>query len=258
MQDRHSDRNRYFNELSETCEKYFLPYIQKFKDIGPESNILEIGCGEGGNLAPFSKIGCHVYGIDISVNRIKQARIFFAERGLSGEFSNVDIFKTEELKALYDVIIIHDVIEHIHNKQSFINIAKRFMKTDGIIFIGFPAWQMPFGGHQQIVENKNISKMPFIHLLPNPIYVSLLKAFSIKKERINELLDIKACKINIESFRRLIKTSRLRIVNEQMYFINPHYETKFKLKPRKLPSVLSKIPYLRNFLTTSVLYIIKK
>ena len=40
--------------------------------------VLEVGCGEGGNLLPFAKAGCRVMGVDIDAMRIEQARAFFA------------------------------------------------------------------------------------------------------------------------------------------------------------------------------------
>lgn len=258
MQDRHSDRKRYFRELAETSSRYYIPYIEQFRKITPEMRILEIGCGEGGNLLPFSKAGCSVTGIDISVNRIRQAKEFFAGENAAGNFINCDIFKAGNVEPVYDIVLMHDVIEHVHNKNEFLRVARDFLKEDGILFIGFPAWQMPFGGHQQTIPGRFVSKLPFIHLLPVGLYRSLLKAFSVSEAKISELLDIKECRVTIEMFRQKVAEEKLEIVDELMFFINPHYEIKFNLKPRKLCGVLRKIPYLRNYFTTSVFYLLRK
>lgn len=258
MQDRHTDRKRYFNELAVTSERYYIPYIENFVKIVPSMKILEIGCGEGGNLLPFARMGCYVKGIDISVNRIRQAKEFFAEENADGDFVNCDIFKAENVEPVYDIVLMHDVIEHVHNKNEFLRVARSFLKDNGLLFIGFPAWQMPFGGHQQTIPGKFISKMPFIHILPVPLYRGLLKMSSVSKTKIDELLDIKECKVTIEMFRRKAQEEKLEIADELMFFINPHYEIKFGLKPRKLYKALSGIPYLRNYFTTSVFYLLKK
>lgn len=92
MQKRHTNRKQYFRELAQTCEKYFLPFVENHLKITPEHRILEIGCGEGGNLSPFSKRGCEVTGVDISAVRIAEAKQFFQEEGLAGRFSCQDIF----------------------------------------------------------------------------------------------------------------------------------------------------------------------
>ena len=63
MQKRQSDRAMYFKELAATSRKYYIPYIQTYKAIKTGMNILEIGCGDGGNLLPFQKWGVTQLGL---------------------------------------------------------------------------------------------------------------------------------------------------------------------------------------------------
>ena len=76
MQSRQLNRRQYFNELAITSEKYFIPYIKRYRQIGKGTNVLEIGCGDGGNLLPFSRMGCDVVGVDMAEGRIKDTRKF--------------------------------------------------------------------------------------------------------------------------------------------------------------------------------------
>lgn len=250
MQKRHINRKQYFNELARTCEKYFLPFIEKHIQIIPDYNVLEIGCGEGGNLLPFSKRGCKVTGIDISDIRIEEAKQFFEEEGLPGKFLCQDIFSFETNEK-YDVIIIHDVIEHVPDKKRLLTMAVTHLNRNGLIYVGFPPWQMPFGGHQQICHNSVPSFMPFIHLLPKYLYKILLECMGESQRTISELMEIKECKMTIEHLKKLVKEINLQLVDEIYYFINPHYESKFGLKPRKTISLFAAIPFFRNFTTTS-------
>lgn len=142
MQQRHENRKAYFQELAATSELHFLPYIHRFTSVTPQSRILEIGCGEGGNLVPFARLGCRVTGIDLSENRIRQARQFFQEEGLPATFIASDIFQITQLEEAFDIILIHDVIEHISGKHRFLEHIKRFLAPGGILFISFPAWQI--------------------------------------------------------------------------------------------------------------------
>lgn len=252
MQQRHLDRQRYFHELSKTSEKFILPYLNEFITIKRGIHILEIGCGEGGNLLPFASKGCKVTGIDISSNRINQAKYFFRlNKVLNAEFICNDVFKYNFGDEKFDIIICHDVYEHIHDKIKLIRTIEQLLKPHGKAFIAFPPWQMPFGGHQQICHNRFISSCPFIHLLPHKIYTSILKAIGEPDYCINELIAIKRTRTNIENFRNVIQNSKLTILNHIYWFINPHYEQKFNLKHRKLWSFLSNLPYFRNYLTTS-------
>lgn len=54
MQKRHKDRQCYFNELANTSRSFYIDYVKQFISLSPSTHILEIGCGEGGNLLPFA------------------------------------------------------------------------------------------------------------------------------------------------------------------------------------------------------------
>lgn len=106
MQDRHTNRKRYFDELAVSSRKYFLPYLEEFFPITSSTRILEIGCGDGGNLLPFAERQCSVTGIDLAETRILQAREFFAESGCAAQFKAVNVFDMTPEKEKYDVILI--------------------------------------------------------------------------------------------------------------------------------------------------------
>lgn len=258
MQERHQDRRLYFQELARTSEHYFLPYIMHVKAVHTGVKVLEIGCGEGGNLVPFARLGCKVTGIDIATSRIRQARQFFQLEKLEGEFIAMDVFRFERGMGEYDIVLVHDVMEHILEKQSFLCHIRKFLKIDGVLFMGFPAWQMPFGGHQQIARNFWVSHFPFIHLLPQPLYKRLLYIGKETPDCVRELLHIRACRVTIEFFETEITRARYQIVDRNLWFINPHYEQKFGLKPRRLWPFLGRIPYLRNYFSTSCFYLLVK
>lgn len=205
MQKRQLDRAMYFKELATTSKKYYIPYIQTYKTIKAGMNVLEIGCGDGGNLLPFSKMGCCTTGVDIAEIRIKDAKRFFKESNAKGTFIASDVFKINNIEHCFDIIICHDVLEHISNKEQFLIGLKKFLSKDGIVFMSFPAWQMPFGGHQQICRSKVLSHLLFIHLLPTVIYRFLLKTFEENNGCIKELLSIKQTRISIEEFESLVK-----------------------------------------------------
>ncbi len=256
MQERHSDRERYFDEQARTTEKYYIPYIRRYMSRLPHE-VLEIGCGEGGNLFPFAKLGCAVTGVDIASGRIAQARRFFAGRGAEGTFIDSDIFKLTELEHRFSLILVHDVIEHIDDKVGFLEGIKRYLAPGGMVFVAFPAWQMPFGGHQQIARSRVVSHCPFLYLLPVSCYRGVLRSFREDEATVCELLNIKRTKCPVEKFQQVLHDTGYRITDRCLYLINPHYETKFGLTPRRLCCGIPSVPYLRNFFSTSCFYIIQ-
>ena len=122
--------------------------------------------------------------------------------------------------------------------------------------MGFPPFQNPFGGHQQICKHKVLSSTPYYHNLPIPIYRSILRLFNEPEKQIENLLEVKETGITIERFEKILKQTNYKIKKKVFYFINPNYEIKFGLKPRKQIALISSIPYLRNYLITTNYYLL--
>jgi len=260
MQKRHSDPLQYINEQILSTQRYIVPFIQQVKPIQASTQVLEIGCGEAGNLKPFLDLGCKCTGVDYSVGKIEKGREYYSTHPFSENIKLIseDIYKTNEFHSQFDIIIVRDVIEHIHDQNKFLGLMKDLMAPNGIAFFAFPPWQNPFGGHQQICNSKLLSALPYYHLLPVPLYKGLLKAFGESDDKIASLLEIKETGISIERFEKLVRKNNYKIVNKILYLINPNYEIKFGLKPRKQASLINKIPYLRDVLSTCGYYILMK
>lgn len=259
MQERHKNKLQYFNEQGLTSRRFVLPFLSNLTEFKSQTTVLEIGCGEAGNLKPFLDLGCHCTGIDISCGRIELAREFYSDhpnrRNITLICSDIYFVKPDRK---FDVIIMRDVIEHIPNQEKFMRFIKDFLHPNGLFFLAFPPWQNPFGGHQQICRGRLLSRLPWFHLLPRGLYTLFLKTMGENEGTINGLLEIKDTGISIERFERILRRENYKIHKRVFWFINPNYQTKFGLKPRKLVAVLSAVPLLRNFFTTAMYYVVGK
>lgn len=254
----HGDRKRYFEIQVQNTRNYVIPFIENYKPIVAGTRVLEIGCGEAGVLKAFTDMGCIGVGVELDEPRLVMAREWMQEELNAQKISFIskDIYKVnveEELKGKFDIIILKDVIEHIHDQPKLIGWMKSFLNKDGVIFFGFPPWQMPFGGHQQIMKGKFLSKLPWFHLLPAHLYKAILKT---GKENVAEMMEIKETGISIERFEKIVDKTGYSVVNKTHYLINPIYEYKFGWKPKKQNGLIQSIPWLRNFFTTCVYYLI--
>ena len=259
MQKRHTDPLRYLNEQIVSTQKHIVPFIQELKPLVAGMQVLEIGCGEGGNLKPFLDLGCICTGVDFSIPKIDKGKAYYSSHQNAANINLIseDIYKINEFQAKFDLIIVRDVIEHIHDQDKFLALMKTLMAPNGLAFFAFPPWQNPFGGHQQICENKFLSALPYYHLLPKILYKGMLKLLGESDGKIASLLEIKETGISLERFEKLVEKNGYKKQKRILYFINPNYEIKFGLKPRILARVFT-VPYLRNFITTCGYYLITK
>ena len=256
----HNDKERYFQMQAANARAYIVPFVEKHLAIKPGMRVLEIGCAEAGVLKAFTEKGCVTVGVELDEPRLVLAKEFLKaelEKGLIS-FVSKDIYKVDietELNGRFNIIILKDVIEHIHNQEKLIAWMQNFLTPDGVIFFDFPPCQMPFGGHQQVMTSKLMSKLPYFHLLPMPVYKSVLKLF---KQDVAAFAEIKETGISIERFEKIVHNTGYKVVNKTHYFLNPIYTYKFGWKPLHQLGIISAIPHVRNYFTTCVYYLITR
>lgn len=257
----HKDIKRYFHIQYLTAKDHIIPYLSEYINFDKPLRILEVGCGEAGVLKAFLEKGHSCTGIELEVKRIESAKQLFSEveRGDEITFIVRNIYDIDPIKdniEAFDLIILKDVIEHIPNQDKIIAELKKLSKPNGFLFFAFPPWYMPFGGHQQIMKNKFLSKFPWIHLLPTTLYRFILKSAGEQATTITELLELKETGISIERFNR-IASKHYSILNIKHWLINPIYQYKFGLKVKKLIFPLNSLPFIRNFYTTATYFVLK-
>lgn len=261
MHDRHRNKRRYFNEQALTTRRHVIPYLRQSMEVTPATRVFEIGCGEGGNLVPFLEIGCACVGVDFNQGKIDLSLRFLAEDLPDADVRLLvqDIYDASaDRLGTFDLIILRDVIEHIYDQRKFLAMVHRYLRPGGRIFFGFPPWRMPFGGHQQTCRSQFLSKLPWFHLLPRPVYGAVLKAFGETDHNVTMLQEIKDTGISIARFSQLVEETGYVFEQKDLWLINPNYETKFNLRPRSLPAVLGKLPWVKDFMTTCCYAVIRR
>ena len=259
MQDRHTNKERYFQEQDYTTRTYVIPFARSVMAVDPGTTVLEVGCGEAGNLKPFVDMGCESYGIDMSQSKIANAGKFFGDHPQRSRLHLIadDAYHlASHTDRKFDLILLRDTIEHIYNQEKFMAFIRHSLAEKGHMFIAFPPWMNPFGGHQQTCRSRVLSKLPYFHLLPRPVYKGILRLFGETPENIVSLMEIVDTRLTIERWERILRAENMVIHKRVFYFINPNYEVKFGLKPRIIWSWIGAIPWWRNFFITTAYYMI--
>jgi SAM-dependent methyltransferase len=257
----HKDKDRYFSMQLQNARTSVLPFVEHVMPIHEGMHVLEIGCAEGGVLKAFLERGCTGVGIELSPHRVELANEYLADeitnkKAIVISKNIYDVGIREISQSLFDLIILKDVIEHIHEQEKLMDRLKAFLKKDGKIFFGFPPWQMPFGGHQQVCKSKLLATLPYYHLLPKSLYKSMLKAGGESEATILDLMEVKETGISMERFERILEKLHYRIDARTIYLINPIYQYKFGITARKQIFPFKSIPYLRDFLSTCAYYLV--
>ncbi|MBN2031131.1 class I SAM-dependent methyltransferase [bacterium] len=232
-----------------TFLKTYLPY-DDYENI----RFLDIGSGEGGCLKFFNEKGAVCYGIEISKEGIQFA---IANNRKEIHFILGDICDCVLIHQLprMHIIIVRDVIEHIHQKKLALQNIKKLLKKEGVCFIAYPPKYSPYGGHQQNIKN-SFTRLPYIHLFPEFIYSKILKWTGVEPFQINSLLETHKNMISLKKIERMFSQIGFEILKKDMYFIRPSFEKRYGIKPRK--TIFNRIPVIKEFCTLGALYLLKK
>jgi len=125
-------------------------------NLPKNAQILEAGCGTGGNLQMLSRHG-QVAAMEldeIACQLANQRRVTHVKRGSLPD----DIPFTSQ----YDLILILDVIEHLDDDLSALKALYHKLKPGGYLLVTVPAYQFLWSEHDEINHHKR--RYQFKHL----------------------------------------------------------------------------------------------
>jgi len=95
--------------------------------------VIEVGCGAGGILQAFRESGCEVVGCDLDPRYVDYGR---TEHALDLRVGRLQDLKLERLA---DLVLYHDVLEHILDPIGELRHAKTVLAADGVVSVRIPS-----------------------------------------------------------------------------------------------------------------------
>ena len=126
--------------------------------------ILDIGCGIGTFVQRLRQFSGDVYGVDIDAERLRQG---------AARLPNLALAVGEHLPyaaETFDVILLHEVLEHVKDDAATLREATRVLRPGGHICIFCPNRLYPFETHGVFWRQKYLfGNIPFVNWLPDPL-----------------------------------------------------------------------------------------
>ncbi|MPZ15836.1 MAG: methyltransferase domain-containing protein [Chloroflexi bacterium] len=149
------------------------------------SRILDVGCGIGTYVSRFREFSDEVYGVEIEFDRVRVA---------ARKFPNVFNAAAEGLPFRdnsFDVILLHEVIEHVRNDRETVREAVRCVRPGGAVVIFAPNRLYLFETHGFFLGKRFVFRLlPFINYTPDIIRNLFCHHVRIYTQRgIRELFD---------------------------------------------------------------------
>lgn len=133
--------NETFGILSKSEKNYFSGELKKLgRKISPNSNVLEIGFGNGCFMQYAKKNGWEITGVEANLELVDIAKSL-GYKALHSD--DIGAIASDQ----FDMIAAFDVLEHIPQSDilNFLSQIKRMLKDGGVFIARFPNGDSPFG-----------------------------------------------------------------------------------------------------------------
>jgi SAM-dependent methyltransferase len=107
--------------------------------VGRTDRLLEVGCGEGGNLKLLETCAAGAVGVDYSFAKVHWASSHVG----NGRFVCADARQLPFRNDLFDVILCRDVLHHVEDKRAVVDELVRVCRASGRIVIIEPNGRSP-------------------------------------------------------------------------------------------------------------------
>lgn len=234
-----------------------VAYLHRWGAFHTGDSVAEIGCAEGGVLSAFELAGArNTLGTDIAVSRLETGKLINRILGVQALLTAHDVIYEEPLpewRQAYDLVILRDVIEHLDDTDTALRNIGRLLKPGGFLFVTFPPYHSPFGGHQHLVKNM-WGRLPYIQLLPKQLFFSLIA--DGKTIDVEEVQRLHTISLTTKRFLRAANNAGYALHHEDYYLLRPVFKMKFGIPSLSL-TPLKSLPLIQHFFSMEAAYILR-
>jgi 2-polyprenyl-3-methyl-5-hydroxy-6-metoxy-1,4-benzoquinol methylase len=244
---------RYWKYEYAVMARYLVPLLGKWGVTLHGASVLDVGCGEGGGLCAVRDTGARCDGFDLDEQRVAFARSLDQTRSI--RFRTGDIhdatppFQGEE----YDLVMLHDVFEHLEDKEFVLRRLATYLTPPGKIFITFPPYYSAFGAHQQNLTTW-WARLPFIHLFPTVMTRGFPSLTEEQDLFLSEARRLGRLKMGMRAFEGITRRCDMTILRKKAYLISPNH-IRFGLRPLAA-GPLAAVPLIGEVACTAVAYLL--
>jgi len=245
----------YWQYQYDVCARFILPLLDAWGARTRGASILDVGCGEGGGLCALYDRGGLCAGFDIDESRIQTALALQGPRTITFAFGNMYEDPGPFSNRRFDLVMLHDVFEHLDHKPAMIARLREYLNPGGKMLITFPPYYSAYGGHQQHLRTW-FARLPFFHLLPFSGSLIIPRLDAEAPHVVAEVQKLLRLRMGMRKFERIAAGGHLRVERLQAYLISPNH-IRFGLRP-VTAGFLARVPLIREFACTGVIYLLSE
>jgi len=152
-------------------------HLENLLPAFPDATCMDLGCGDGLFLKDFfSKGRMELIGCDADLVRLLRAREFSRNTPLVCAFADKAPFRSN----VFDILILHHVLEHIEDDNKAMRECRRLLKKGGILILGVPNEDSPNGRLSRFLHPKLYRTGEHVNFYSEDKILNLLKSLNFK------------------------------------------------------------------------------
>ncbi|PZV07686.1 MAG: hypothetical protein DCF32_06640 [Leptolyngbya sp.] len=235
-----------------------VPWLRQHLDL-TGLRVGDFGCHQGGILqvlrddcAIASGVGFDLNHQAITTSPLATSQNFYLQEQ--------DILALDPKHYPFDLVLFRDSLEHIPHYLEALAKAQACLATGGYIFVSFPPYYSPFGGHQQYAKN-GFKLCPYVHYLPDELFFRLVQcednAYMSAAESTGDLRSIRQTQLTLGKLEKAARRLNLEVAARELFLLRPAFKVRYGL-PVISASFLENLPLVREVVVMGAYYLLRQ
>jgi SAM-dependent methyltransferase len=247
----------YFEYQRLVCRDVVIPWLARRIELN-ELLVGDFGAHHGGMLDAFRASGLvrGAIGLELSEEAVRSSPFVGDDRF---RLEVVDVMTLSPRVYQFDLILLHDVLEHIPDCGRALESVARSLRPNGHVLISFPPYYSAFGGHQQLAAGR-ARLVPFVHFLPSKLFLHLAQPgtneYMSTDGSLEDLLSVMRTKLTLRKAERAFSNASFELVDRELFLVRPEYTLRYGLRTRSA-GVVGRAPGVRELVVNGAFYLLR-
>lgn len=246
----------YFEYQVEVGREVVVPWLVRHLDARGLA-VADFGAHHGGLLEAFRAAGAaRGVGYELRAEVVADSP-FVPDERFRLEIADL---RTLDLAGEFDLVVIHEVLEHVVEPDAVLAASARAVRPGGAVFVSFPPYYSPWGGHQHLAAGP-ARVVPYLHYLPERLFVRLARpadtVYMGAEAALEDTLAVRRTRLTIAKAEQSFAAAGLSLSARDLYLSRPEYRVRYRL-PTLRVGPIARVPLLREVLVTGAFYLLRK
>ena len=234
-----------------------IPWLAKRLELAG-MHVGDFGAHQGGMLDALRESGLvdGAIGLELSEGVVSSSPFVPDDRF---RLEVADVMTVDADAYELDLVLLHDVLEHIPDFDGALAAVGRSLKRGGHAFVSFPPYYSAFGGHQQLAPGR-ARILPFVHLLPATLFFRFAKPgeqeYMTAEGAYEDMLSVRRTRLTLAEAERAFSRAAFAVVERELFVVRPEYTVRYGLKLRTA-GLLGRLPGIREVAVNGAFYLLR-